>query len=63
MWSAVETMTGNSDNRSLRSRLGEPIERLRSPFFGETGTIEKLLKRRAYLRKVTLSFHWDIILY
>ena len=56
-------MTVNLINKSLRSRLGEPIERLRSPFFGETVTTGKLLKRRAYLRKVTLLFHWSITLY
>jgi hypothetical protein len=49
-------MTGNPNNRSLRSRLGEPIERLRSLSFGKGENNQETAEKVANLRKVTLLF-------
>jgi hypothetical protein len=56
MWSAVATMTGNPINQNLRSRLGEPIDRLRSAPFERCQNIQKTAEKSASLRKVTLLF-------
>jgi len=56
MWSKVEMMTGNPINKDLRSRLGEPIDRLRSGAFGRCQSNRKTAEKSASLRKVTLLF-------
>jgi hypothetical protein len=56
MWSTVEAMTGNPINKNLRSRLGEPIDRLRSAAFGRCQNKRKTAEKVASLRKVTLQF-------
>jgi hypothetical protein len=63
MWSAVETMTGNYSNKSLRSRLGEHIARLRSPTFWRGKNDRETAEKAANLRKVTLLFLLDTTLW
>jgi hypothetical protein len=50
-------MTGNHSNKSLRSRLGEPIARLRSLTFWRCENDQETAENAANLRKVTLLFH------
>jgi hypothetical protein len=56
MWSTVETMTGNPSSKNLRSRLGEPIDRLRSAVLGRCQNNQKTAEKAASLRKVMLLF-------
>ncbi len=57
MWSAVEAMTGNQLNKSLRSRLGEQIERLRSPVCLDESKIAKKCKNnREAVEKAARNF-------
>ncbi len=56
MWSTVETMTENPINKNLRSRLGEPIDRLRSAAFGRCQNNRKTAEKALSLRKVMLLF-------
>jgi hypothetical protein len=56
MRSTVEMMTGYAINKNLRSRLGEPIDRLRSAFFGRRQNNRKTAEKTVALRKVMLLF-------
>jgi hypothetical protein len=56
MRSTVEMMTGYAINKNLRSRLGEPIDRLRSAFFGRRQNNRKTAEKTVDLRKVMLLF-------
>jgi hypothetical protein len=49
-------MTGYAINKNLRSRLGEPIDRLRSAFFGRHQNNRKAAEKMVDLRKVMLLF-------
>jgi hypothetical protein len=49
-------MTGNPINKNLRSRLGEPIDRLRSAVLGRCQNNQKTAEKAASLRKVMLLF-------
>jgi hypothetical protein len=60
MWSAVETVTGNYATKSLRSRLGEPIDRLRSAAFERCQNNREITEKAPSLRKVRLLFLLDV---
>jgi hypothetical protein len=49
-------MTENPINKNLRSRLGEPIDRLRSAAFGRCQNNRKTAEKALSLRKVMLLF-------
>jgi hypothetical protein len=49
-------MTGNPINQDLRSRLGGPIDWLRSAAFGMGQNNQKTAEKAVSLRKVTFLF-------